>query len=365
MYDIALELLRKLADANFEAYIIGGFVRDYLLDLDSNDIDVTTNATPKEIIDIFKSDFKPKIDYGSVKLIYRGIRFEITTYRREIGSSDNRHPDSIEYIDSLEEDLKRRDFTINTICLDKDGNIVDLLGARKDLDNKLIKCIGDPLIRFRDDSLRILRAIRFAAALDFELDKDIINSIDESKKYLYSLSYNRKREELDKMFTCKNASKAIKMLLDFGLDKELELDRLKDIKVTNSLIGIWAILNVTDKYPFTSNEKDLIDDINKVLVLDNFDDEVLYKYGLYVNSVAGEIKGLDLKEMSDKYEHLIIHNRDELNIDGDDIIATVNEEPGPYISEIYHDIESKVLRGELDNDKDTLISYIKDNYDKK
>lgn len=365
MYETALELLNELSSYGYEAYIVGGFVRDYLLRLDSNDIDVTTNATPKQLIDIFKGDLEPKIDYGSVKLIYHGVRFEITTYRKETNYSDNRHPDSIEYIDSLEEDLQRRDFTINTICIDKDGNIIDLLDARKDLDEGIIKCIGDPKIRFRDDSLRILRAIRFATALDFKLDDNIVSAIDECRGYLKDLSYNRKKEELDKMFTCKNVSKAIKTLLDFGLDKELELDRLKDIKATNSLIGIWAVLNVTDIYPFTSNEKDLIEDINTCLELDNMNIEVLYKYGLYVNSVAGEIKGLDIKKMSDKYEHLVIHSRKDLDITSEDIIKVIGKKPGPYVGEIYQDIERLVLLETLNNNNKDIIQYIKDNYSKK
>ena len=365
MYETAMDLLNELSNNGYEAYIVGGFVRDYLLKLDSYDIDVTTNATPKELMDIFKDDLEPKIDYGSVKLIYKGVRFEITTYRKETNYSDNRHPDSIEYIDSLEEDLQRRDFTINTICMDKDGNIIDLLDARKDLDDGIIKCIGDPKVRFKDDSLRILRAIRFATALDFRLDDDIVNAIDECRGYLKELSYNRKKEELDKMFTCKNVSKAINTLLDFGLDKELELDRLKDIKATNSLIGIWAVLNVTDKYPFTSNEKDLINDINTCLELDNMDEEVLYKYGLYVNSVAGEIKGLNIKKMSDKYEHLVIHSRNDLDIVSEDIIKAMGKEPGPYVGEIYQDIEKLVLLGKLKNNNEDIIKYIKDNYNEK
>lgn len=362
MYETALELLNEIDNKGFEAYLVGGFVRDYLLGITSNDIDVTTNATPKELIDIFRGDLEPNEDYGSCKLIYKGIRFEITTYRKDIAYSDNRHPDSIEYIDSLEEDLNRRDFTINTICMDKDGNIIDLMNAKEDLDKGIIKCVGDAEVRFRDDALRILRAIRFATVLDFKLDDNIISAINNCKKYLSNISYYRKKEELDKMFTCKNVSKAIDTLLEFDLDKDLELDRLKDIKNTNSLIGIWAILNVTDRYPFTSNEKDLINDINTVLELDNMDELVLYKYGLYVNSVAGEIKGLDIKKMSTKYENLVIHNRNELVINGDDIVDTLNEKPGPHVKIIIDDIEKNVLLGNLNNNRDELIDYIK-NYD--
>ena len=126
MLEVALKLLEEITARGFKAYIVGGFVRDYILGINSNDIDITTSATPKDIKEIFEDSCLPSEDYGSVTVIKKGIRFEITTFRKEIGYIDNRRPAEIKYIDDLYEDLLRRDFTINTICMDEKGEIVDL-----------------------------------------------------------------------------------------------------------------------------------------------------------------------------------------------------------------------------------------------
>ena len=146
MFDEALKLINKITDNGFKAYIVGGFVRDYLLGLESNDIDVTTNATPMELMDIFKDGVEPKTDYGSLTVIYHSIRFEITTFRKDIGYVNNRRPDRVEYIDSLYDDLIRRDFTVNSLCIDNNGEVVDLLSARGDLDNKKARSEKEALL---------------------------------------------------------------------------------------------------------------------------------------------------------------------------------------------------------------------------
>ena len=360
----ALKLLKKLTEHSYKAYIVGGFVRDYIMGIESNDIDINTDATPKQIREIFTDSCLPNEDYGSVTVIYKGIRFEITTFRKELTYINNRKPVEIEYINNLYEDLIRRDFTINTLCMDQDGNIIDMLEGKKDIEDKVIRTVGDAKSKFSEDTLRILRAVRFATILNFKLSDEVIDGIKNTKELLSNLSYYRKKEELDKIFTSPNYKNGIKLLLELGLDKELEIPNLEKVLSSDmiSLIGIWAILNVTDRYPFTSNEKDLINDINTVLELDNMDELVLYKYGLYVNSVAGEIKGLDIKKMSTKYENLVIHNRNELVINGDDIVDTLNEKPGPHVKIIIDDIEKNVLLGNLNNNRDELIDYIK-NYD--
>ena len=362
MKDIALKLINKITDAGFDAYIVGGFVRDYLLGIESNDVDVNTNATPKDLLSIFKDSISPQEDYGSVTVIYNNIRFEITTFRKETGYLDHRRPEKIEYINDLYEDIVRRDFTINSLCMDKDGNIIDLLNVRDDIDKKIVKAIGNPIDRFREDSLRILRAVRFSVTLEFELDKELIKAIKECSYLLKDLSYYRKKDELDKIFTCKNSLNGIKLLIDLGLDKVLELDNLDKVKRTNSLIGVWAILNVWDKYPFTNNEKALMKDINIVMERNNLDPMTLYKYGLYVNSVAGEMKDLDIKKITESYDNLIIHKRKDLDITSDDIIKCINKKPGPFINEIYNDIENEVLYRRLNNNKEDIIKYIKDKW---
>ena len=362
MLNDALKLITRITDAGFDAYIVGGFVRDYLMGIESNDIDVTTNAKPKELREIFAEGIIPNEDYGSVTVIYNNIRYEITTYRKEIGYISNRRPEKIVYIDDLYEDIVRRDFTVNSLCMDNKGNIIDLLGSREDINKRIIKSIGDPDLKFSEDALRILRAIRFATVLDFDIEENTLKAIMNQKHLLKNLSYYRKKEELDKIFTSTNSLKGINLLLEYGLDKELELDNLDKVKNINSLIGIWAILNVEDKYPFTSNEKHLIKDINTVLDKNNLDPGNLYKYGLYVNSVAGEIKGMDLKKISSSYQNLTIKSRNELVINSTDIIRIIKKEPGPYINEIMKDIEYNVLYRKLKNNKEDIYNYIENKY---
>lgn len=367
MLNSALKLLKEFYDNGYVAYIVGGFVRDYLLGIESNDIDICTNATPKDIKELFKDKCLPSEDYGSVTVVIKNISYEITTFRRDIGYSDNRHPNEIKYIDNLEEDLLRRDFTINTMCMDKDGYIIDHLLGREDLNKRLIKTVGNSYDKFLEDSLRILRAIRFATILDFNLDDDVVDAIKRNKDLLKDLSYTRKKEELDKIFASSNFKKGIKLLLDLGLEEVLEIPNLYkvlDSDVTSSL-GVWAILNVCDIYPFNKNEMDLIDSINEVLVLDNLDYGVLYKYGLYVNSVAGMIKKKDIKEITCAYNNLIIKSRKDIDITAEEIMAILNREPGEYLKEIYDDIEEKILYNRLENNKISISRYIVDEYSKR
>lgn len=362
MLDIALKLLEEITSNGFEAYIVGGFVRDYILGIDSNDIDITTNATPREIREIFEDNCLPNDDYGSVIVIKKGIRFEITTFRKEIGYLDNRKPCEIKYIDNLYDDLLRRDFTINTICMNEFGEIVDLLNGQKDLTESVIRTVGVPKVRFEEDVLRILRAIRFATILDFKLDREVISAIKESCHLLDNLSVNRKKEELDKIFSSPNADKGIELLLGLGLDKYLGLVNLPKVKCTTSLIAVWTVLDVLDTYPFSNNEKELIMSVNKVLPHNNLDPYILYKHGLYANSVAGEIKGLDIKAITESYNNLVIQSKKDINITSEEIMKILNKEPGSYLRDIYNDIEREILYRRLSNDKDKIIEYIVNKY---
>lgn len=358
MLDKAIKFIKKIEECGFKAYIVGGFTRDYLLGIESSDIDICTNAKPSDIRRIFKDSCMPNEDYGSVVVVNRNIRCEVTTFRKEISYINNRKPVEYVYIDNLIDDLKRRDFTINTICIDKDKKIIDLLDGRKDLVKKEINTVGNSIEKFSEDSLRILRAVRFATILDFRLSDDVKDAIIKTKHLLKTLSYQRKKLELDKIFGSIHVRYGVKLLIELGLDQELELYNLKNIKSFDNLIGIWSQLNVIDIYPFTKNEKELISNINKALELDNLNPLVLYKYGLYVNSVAGDIKGLDKKLMTYKYEELPIKDKNDIAISGKDIMNILDMEPGSYIKDIISDIEEKIVLGQLNNNIDDLREYI-------
>ena len=155
---------------------------------------ISVLALPSDIRNIFPNSCLPNEAYGSVTVVIKNIRFEITTFRKEIRYLNNRKPIEFEYINDLMEDLKRRDFRINTICMDQNKKVIDLLNGKQDLDKREVNTVGDSVYKFSEDSLRILRAVRFATILNFSLSKEVKNAILETRHYVRNLSYHRKKE---------------------------------------------------------------------------------------------------------------------------------------------------------------------------
>lgn len=361
MYNRALEVLNILFDKGYLAYIVGGYPRDMVLGIKSNDIDICTNATPKEIIDIFDTENISDTSYGSVRVIYKNYHFDVTTFRKEIKYENNRKPIKVKYINDLKKDLLRRDFTINTMCIDKDGNLIDMLGAREDIDKKVIKTVGNPRYRIKEDSLRILRAIRFASVLDFEIDSKTFNYIKKYGYLLKSLSYSRKKEELNKIFASVNKEKARRMIIDSGIDRYLGISNLSEIVLCDDIIGIWSQLEVDEEYPFSKVEKEMIKNIRR-MNMEEFNEYTVYKYGLYVSSVVGSIKGISYKDINDIYHDLVITSRRDIDIKAMDIANALNSKPGKYISDIFNEIEYLIVMKKIRNNKEDIIKYIKKHY---
>ena len=359
-----LDLLKKISSHGYDAYLVGGYPRDLYMGRNSIDYDVCTNATPKELKEIFSNSILKTEQYGSVTLLYKNLRFEITTFRRDIKYLNNRKPIEIEYINSLEEDLKRRDFTMNTMCIDKDGTLLDLMNGKKDIDSKIIKTVGNADLKIEEDSLRILRAIRFATILDFDLDEDLIKAIKKHKELLKTLSYYRKKEELDKIFSSTNCKKGINLIKELGLAEELELSNINSLVPTTYLIGIWAQLDVLDKYSFNNAEKESIIKINELINKDLLDNNNIYKYGLYISTIVSEIKGIDKKLVYEKYDNLYITNKNDINISAEEICSILNKKPGPYLKDMLNDLEYKLVNKYIENDKEKLSLYITNNYKK-
>ena len=361
MYNKAIEILNIFSQHGYEAYIVGGFPRDKLLGIKTNDIDICTNAKPKDIMEIFDTDKVNDIKYGSIRVIYKGSLFDVTTYRKDIKYENNRKPIKIKYVTDLKKDLLRRDFTINTMCIDKDGNLLDLLNAKGDLDKHLIKTVGNPRYRLKEDSLRILRAIRFAGVLDFNIDEKTKAYIKKYGYLLKNLSASRKREEIDKILTSKNREKSRDLIISLGIDKYLGINNLKDVILCDDIIGIWSQIETYVIYPFSKLERDTINKIREMLKLD-IDSFTVYKYGLYISTVVGSIKGIGYKKVNSIYENLPINTRKDIVINGMDIANTLGKKPDSSVKEILNDIEKLIVLGKLKNDKEILLKYVKDNY---
>lgn len=360
----ALKMLKKLESEGYQAYIVGGFVRDLKLKRETLDIDITTNATPKKLREIFQEACLPKEEYGSITVYFEGIYFEITTFRKEIMYKDNRRPVEFKYIDNLEEDLLRRDFLMNTLCMDKTGKIIDKLGAVKDIEKKVIHTVGNANEKLKEDALRILRAIRFATVLNFKLSDEVRNAILEHKHLIKNLSYERKKQELEKIFTSPNAKYGINLIKELGLIEYLELKNLEYLTYYGDLCGIWTLLD-TKNYPFTKNEKELMRKIESALLEEDLKNPLtLYKYDLYPLMVASDIRKLSKKEITKRHNHLPIHNRSDLEITTEEILKLLEIEQGPILKQIYEDLERQVLMKRLKNKNLDLKKYVVKHYKK-
>lgn len=351
------EVLKILNENGYQAYFVGGFPRDLYMGKDTIDYDITTSARPKEIKKIFR-DFASE-NYGCVEIYYKGKKFQITTFRKDIKYKDNRKPIEIEYINDLKIDLMRRDFTMNTLCLDANSNFIDILNGKKDIDNKIIKVVGNTSKKLKEDALRMLRAIRFATTLNFKLSSELIEGIKKYGYLIKDLSYDRKKQELDKIFSSPNFDYGISLIRELSLEKPLEINTY-NLKKTTYLVGVWAQLD--SNYQFNKSEKETIKKVKELINLDVLTNDNLYKYGLYISSIAAEIKGIDLDEVNKKYDSLKIKTRNEIKISPIEICELLNLKPGSFINLVLTDLETKIVNDNIKNDKNIIVNYLKETY---
>lgn len=238
-------ILEKLSEAGYEAYIVGGCVRDLLLKKEPKDWDITTNAKPEEIQKIFKDTIYENT-FGTVA-VKTGSKnpdlaiIEITPYRIEGKYTDKRHPDQIQFAKTLEEDLSRRDFTINSLAMDGDGKIVDVFDGQNDIKSKTIKTVNRPEDRFSEDALRLLRAVRFATVLGFEVEGKTLKAIKKNSEWLQAISKERIRDEFVKIIESDNAYDGVILLEEAGLLQYIIPELREGINVGQNLHHIYTV----------------------------------------------------------------------------------------------------------------------------
>ncbi len=253
-----LEVSETLKKSGYEAYLVGGCVRDILVGLKPKDWDITTNAKPEDIIRIFPDTFYENV-YGTVGVVNETVSdetlkvIEITPYRLESEYSDNRRPDKVTFSDKLEDDLKRRDFTINAIALDIEnegskedfykGHIVDLFHGQEDLKNKILRTVGDAHERFQEDGLRILRAVRIGNYVGFEIDSKTEKALAEESHLLSNIAKERIRDEFAKIIMSKDPEQGLKSCQKFGLLKFIIPELEKTINVEQGGAHIYDVWN--------------------------------------------------------------------------------------------------------------------------
>lgn len=246
-------LIDMIYENGYEAFMVGGCVRDSVLNLTPNDYDITTNAKPKEIMNIFK-DYKiidTGIKHGTVSIILNNNIYEITTYRIEGEYENNRRPKTVEFTSSIEEDLRRRDFTINAMAYNKQFGIIDKFNGLEDLQNRIIKTVGNPDERFKEDGLRMIRAIRFSSKLGFNIDENTLNGIYKNSYIIKNISTERINDEFTKILLSDNPQNIILLYKTnifkyLGIHCNLNRDYYKELEKYINILS-YCDNNLLDK----------------------------------------------------------------------------------------------------------------------
>ncbi len=223
--------MKALNENGFSAFVVGGCVRDSIMGKIANDWDMTTSALPEETLEVFKNyrTIPTGLKHGTVTVLIDKQPLEITTYRIDGTYTDNRRPDNVNFTRNIENDLSRRDFTVNAMAYNETDGIVDLFGGVKDIENKIIRCVGEPDKRFQEDALRIMRAIRFSSVLGFEIEKETADSIRRNKHLLKNIAAERIRVELEKLLLGDDAER---VLLEFS---DVIFEIIPELKATSGV----------------------------------------------------------------------------------------------------------------------------------
>lgn len=356
MNKIVKTVLKKLTDNGYEAYVVGGYVRDLLLGNSSKDIDICTNAKVADLIALFPGKAN---EYGSLNFKVNSYNVDITTYRKE-NKYKNRKPIDFVYIRDLEKDLRRRDFTINTICLDQQKKVFDPLHGIEDLNKGILRAVGEAHIRIQEDPLRILRAIRFATVLDFTLDSTLQEAIFTHRHLVLNLSNYRIKEELSRILLSENVQKGLDLLKKFELDTLLGLT-YTNVIYTKDLSGMWAQIDFPPQFLFTKNEKENIVKIRSILKYGAITNEILFTYGLYLSLVAGTILGIENKSIYKMHQKMPIHDRKDLKMSFLEIVELLRSKPSKKIKDIEQEILYEVLNGHIKNTYTAIKTYVLNN----
>lgn len=344
------EIVDKIIEEGFECYIVGGYVRDYLLGYDSKDIDICTNAKIEDLIRIFGNTGKPNKQYYSYHIKEGDYTYDITSYRKELQYKKNK-PVKLEYAKDLKTDLLRRDFTINTFAIDSNNKLIDLLTAKADLDNKIIRVVGNTKEKLTEDKTRIIRAIRFYCTLDFNLSEEILEFLKENGKMLNEIPKEYIKKELDKIFDSNGYDKFFELVKKYDLGKYLNIKFNKVYKAYDKY-GIWAQIETT--LPFSNSEKTVISYISNIVKKESISTGELMIYSDIIIKNASYI--LNLNEEIKSFEEMNkIHSIIELEITPKEISKYVEIN---NIKKVYKLIERKVISGELENSNDRIKEYL-------
>ncbi|WP_459501503.1 CCA tRNA nucleotidyltransferase [Bacillus sp. C1] len=382
-------IIEILKQHGHEAYFVGGSVRDFIIDRPIGDIDIATSALPEEVMNLFPRHVPVGIEHGTVIVLQEGIPYEVTTFRTESEYEDFRRPSSVQFVRSLEEDLQRRDFTMNAIAMTEHGEIIDLFGGQEAIEKKEIATVGDAASRFQEDALRMMRGIRFVSTLGFSLKEETKQAIEMYGHLLEHIAIERITVEFEKLLTGTYCVQGLEQLVETKLFTHLPYLQMSEEKILSAAqynwdsfetdIEAWAffLYCVGEEHPSVflrqwkfSNKK--IKDIVAVILAIRFrktkswDAVALYKTGLQVALMAERVyqasiekyDSLSVNKVQLLFDSLPIHNRQEMKVSGNDLLEWTEKTPGPWVASALQSIEEAILQKQLDNEKEKIKEWL-------
>ena len=373
------EVIRTLENAGYEAVFVGGAVRDYLLGKTATDIDIATSAEPEEVKAVFPITVDIGTAHGTVLVLMNGEPIEVTTYRTEGTYTDHRRPDEVRFVKSLQEDLRRRDFTINALAMTKDGELIDLFGGKSDMADRIIRAVGNAADRFNEDALRMFRAIRFTAVLGFDIEEQTFKAIRDNAEQIRYISVERLKAEMDKLFAGDNAVKAFRSIQNTELNLHLPLfptdtEKLNRTVPFESAIEGWACFmiagnfspsDVARAYKLSNVERTFLSTVkdayaNRMDRQFTIDDYYYYDLAALITteklsqSIHNNGEAISFTEIKHMKQSLPIQSLADLSVDGKKLMEWTSQKGGRWIGEWIGEIEKAVLHGTCKNDPNDI-----------
>lgn len=370
----AIAVIEQLEQAGFEAVFVGGAVRDLLLNRPIHDIDIATSALPMEVKNVFSKTVDIGIEHGTVLVLDAGEPIEVTTFRTDGEYTDHRRPDQVQFVRSLEEDLLRRDFTMNAMALRKDHSLVDYYDGQKDLANKVIRAVGNPVARFEEDALRMLRAVRFVSQLGFMIEDKTLQAMKQQAAQIQFVAKERIAMELEKLWIGAYVYNSVQLIATSELAHYLpgniadHTKRFKGFQTNNPDVGWAYLVHVHDdltligQYRLSNKTKVFVKQIQSACASlqvgwtarDYFDYSLDVLQTAYIFMGKQQEIPFSIEEIADKKAALPIQTKQDLAVTGHDFIEWRGGRGGPWLSVVLEAVLDAVLQKIIDNDRQQI-----------
>ncbi|EOA8608855.1 CCA tRNA nucleotidyltransferase [Staphylococcus aureus] len=390
LFEQARPILEQIQDNGFEAYYVGGSVRDYVMGRNIHDIDITTSATPDEIESIFSHTIPVGKEHGTINVVFNDENYEVTTFRAEEDYVDHRRPSGVTFVRDLYEDLQRRDFTMNAIAMDTAYKLYDYFDGQQDINNRIIRTVGIAEERFQEDALRMIRCLRFQSQLSFDIAMETFEAMRTQMADIKFLSIERIVIELTKLMRGINVEESfnhLKSLKAFNYMSYFEQLDMNQINVTEPIDLELLIAIVSVKFDINYSLKPLklsnrqVKDINQYIQIMNALPSIITKeqlkmfvYDYDTNLIknvmvaadvlkANDIQGhepliVNLQTIDETLHRLPMHNRKDMMVNGGVLMAHLNAKSGPWLKDVLRQIEIAIVTGKVSNEETEILKWV-------